>query len=97
MPPIGLAWGKSNGLTGIPDGHYALNIRATDAAETTAGVADTIGIYRLGWLQEGVTDNSFVTWDGAGTEAFFPGCDGLVALFGTASAGNRITALVRPR
>lgn len=99
MPTPDLTWGRiqASGLSGIPGGYYAMNVRATDAAETTAGVADTIGVYRLGWLQEGLTDNSLIEWDGGGTEAFFPGCDGLVAMFGTASEGNRVTALVRAR
>jgi len=101
MPPPGLVWGKTTDSgaigTGIPGGYYALNIRATDAAETTAGVADTIGIYNLAFLQEGVTDNSFVSWDGGGAEIWIPGADGLVAMFGTANSGNRVTALVRSR
>jgi len=100
-PAPDILWGKTTDSgaigTGIPGGFYAVNIRATDAAETTAGVADTIGIYNLAFLQEGLADNAFVSWDGAGTEIFFPGCDGLVAMFGTANIGNRVTALVRPR
>lgn len=103
MPPIGIAWGKTTDAgaggigTGIPGGYYALNVRATDAAETTAGVADTIGIYNLAFLQEGVADNAFVSWDGGGAEIWIPGADGLVAMFGTANSGNRVTALVRSR
>jgi len=96
-PVPDLVWGRTSGIASIPDGYYAINVRATDAAETTAGVADTIGVYDLGFLIENVTDNSNVTWDGAGNEMWFPGTDGLVAMFGTANSGNRVTALVRSR
>jgi len=97
-PTPDIVWGRTSGMAGsVPDGYYAINVRATDAAETTAGVADTLGVYDLGFLIENVTDNSNVTWDGAGNEMFFPGSDGLVAMFGTGNSGNRVTALVRPR
>ena len=88
-------WGQvaTGGLSGIPAGYYALNVRAT-TAPTTAAIADSLAICRLYFLQEGVTDNTTVFRDYAGKVRRMPFCTGLVALFGTADPQNHVTAEV---
>jgi len=103
-PPID--WGKSSSLaTGLPDGHYAMNVRATDAPGTTAGLAKAIEVYRLYFLQEAVADNSTLVEEFSGREFVMAQDDrggsgliygdALVALFGTANDQNRGTVQVR--
>ena len=90
-------WGQvaTGGLSGIPAGYYALNVRATAAPTTTAAVADALAIGRLYFIQEGVTDNSTVFRDYAGKDRRMRFGNGLVAFFGTANAGNHVSADVR--
>jgi hypothetical protein len=100
-PPVD--WGKSSSLaTGLPDGYYAMNMRATTAPDTTAAVASSIEIFRLYYLTEAVADNATLTETfGVGefvmasdvTEGLYG--DALVALFETANDGNRVTVQVR--
>ena len=89
-------WGQVavGGLSGIPAGYYAINVRAT-TAPTVAAVADAIAICRLYHLVEGITDDTTVFRDYAGKDRRMPFGNGLVALFGTANAGNRVAADVR--
>ena len=92
-------WGRvqTNGLSGIPGGRYALNIRSTVAPAVTAAVADSLSIYRMYFIREAIADNAAYEWWPGGTEApMIPG-DALVAFFGTANDLNGVTVLVRPR
>ena len=97
-------WGKiaAAGLSGIPGGYYAINVRATTAPTGTAAVADAIEICRLYEILEGIAhlathhgdytgEEMLMAWDV--TEGYYG--DALVALFETANAGNRVTARVR--
>ena len=90
-------WGRitGTGLNGVPAGLYAVNIRAT-TAPSVAAVADSMTVCRLYLVTEALADNA-VLEAAPGSMAFFmePGGDALVALFGTADPGNRVTALVR--
>lgn len=96
-------WGKSSALaTGLPNGYYAMNVRSTTAPSTTAALGKSIEIFRLFYLVEAVADNGVVDKDFGGgeflmaqdgTEGFYG--DALVALFGTANDGNRVTAAWR--
>lgn len=98
-------WGKTqaSGLSGIPGGYYAVNVRATDAP-TTAALADSLSIYRLYFLTEAVADNGTLEVD-LGSKDFPMGVDSvegaygdaLVALFGTANNQNRVSVMVRGR
>lgn len=98
-----VTWGKSVSLaTGIRDGLYVMNMRATTAPTVTAAVASTIEIFRLYWMTENVADNSVLGDDLPGSEQTMAWDsvegtygDGLVALFSTANDSNRVTALVR--
>jgi len=82
--------------TGIPAGYYALNVRATTAPDGTAGVADSLSVYMVYFLQT-LTAAGSVEYNLAPVEMWMPHGDALVALFSTANAANRVTALVRPR
>lgn len=90
-------WGQTaaGGLSGIPAGMYALNVRATTAPTGTAGSATAIEIFRFALLTEGITDNSTLAWTPSMGELNFWEGDGLVALFETSSPGNRASASVR--
>lgn len=100
-PPVD--WGKSSALaTGLPNGYYAMNVRATDAPVTTAGLAKAIEIFRIYYLTEAVADNAVLDKDFGGSEMKMAQDavegwygDALVALFGTANDMNRVTANVR--
>lgn len=96
VPPAN--WGRTQaaGLSGIPGGRYAINVRQTTAG-TGAAVADSLSVYRLYFLQENLADNGLYEWWPGGAEAFMYPADALVALFSTANNQNRVTALVRPR
>lgn len=85
-PPID--WGRVTNLSGIPDGYYALNVRATTAPATTAALAVAIEIGTLVVAVEGVVDNATISEE----ETFErePFSDALVAFFGTANAGNLV-------
>lgn len=89
-------------------GYYGFRVRATDAPDTAA-VADSLSLYRLYFLREGVADNGVVESD-FGAKDFvmawdhLPGAisgelygDALVALFETADPGNRVYMTVRGR
>ena len=105
-PPV--EWGRTatGGLSGIPEGLYAMNVRATTAPATTAAIADSISLYRLYFLTEAVADNAsdaqdfgakdFVMAEDWHTtrDAIYYG-DALVALFETANPQNRVTVQVR--
>lgn len=83
--------------TGVPLGMYAINVRATTAS-TTAGAADSLSIYRMYWLTEGLADNgTFELTLGAMGAYMEPAGDALVPLFETANDLNRALVLVRPR
>jgi hypothetical protein len=104
IPPS--EWGKSSSLaTGLRDGFYAANVRATDAPDTTAALARAIELWRIFFITEAVSDNGTLSqdfgakefpmaWDAV--EGFYG--DGFAPLFGTATATNeqnRVTALIR--
>ena len=101
FPPVD--WGKSSGLaTGIGNGYYAMNVRATTAPSTTAGLARAVEIFRLYLGTEGVADNATLQEEFSGREfrmidTLDQGLvgDALVALFGTANDQNRVSAQVR--
>ena len=91
-------WGtiEAGGLSGIPEGVYAVNVRAT-TAPTTAAIVDSLSVYRLYGLTEAIADNGTLEYAYGGVElAMYPG-DALVCFFGTANNQNGVTALVRPR
>lgn len=101
-PP--LDWGKSTTAlgTGILAGYYAMNMRATDAPDTTAALAKAIEIYHLYFPTEGLADNGTFVEQFAmgemmmaqdGVEGLYG--DALVAFFGTLNAQNRVSAQVR--
>lgn len=104
-PPVD--WGRSVGLaTGLPNGYYTMQMRTTDAAGTTAGVAASLEIFRLYQVTENVADNSIAVDDFFGGDLLMavddrPGGsnevygDALVALFSTANDQNRVTCQVR--
>lgn len=81
--------------TNIPKGYYAINVRATDAPGTTAGVADALSIYRLYFLTEALADNGVYEASPVGEHKLPPECDALVAFFSVANAGNRVLCQVR--
>lgn len=81
--------------TGLSKGLYALRIRTTDAPDTTAALASTIEVGMMPYLMEGITDNSYFT--GAPTWCHLPHCDGVVALFSTANAGNMVEFVAEGR
>lgn len=95
-------WGRTQtgGLSGIPQGLYAINVRAT-TAPTTAGVASAMEIYYLPWIIEGLADNGlYETHGGTGPEVFHESLavgDGVVAYFGTANNQNGVRAFLRAR
>ena len=90
-------WGltQAAGLSGIPGGRYALNLRAT-TAPITAASANSLSLYRLYHLTEAVADNGTLETFPPAEEVMVPG-DALVAFFQTANNQNCVTALVRPR
>ena len=92
-------WGRtqSGGLSGIPAGLYAVNVRATTAPTTTAGSATSMEIARLYLLTEAIADNgSLERAPAVGEIKMIPEGDALVALFsGTVNNQNTLTALVR--
>lgn len=95
-PPTDWGTVASGGLSGIPEGYYAVNVRATTAPATTAATANAIEIFRLYELTEAVADNNVLNQVWSPSELVMePVGDALVALFGTASLGNRVTAAVR--
>ena len=92
-------WGRvqSSGLSGIPSGRYAINLRSTTAPAATAASADSMEVYRMYFVRESLGDNT--AWqigNGSMESQMSPG-DALVAFFGTANDLNHLTALVRPR
>lgn len=93
--PDQVDWGvtQSGGLSGIPAGYYAVNVRAT-TPPTTAGLATALEVLKLYMLNEGVADNGTLERPEA-VPLRMPSGDGLVAFFGTASDGNRVLAQVR--
>jgi len=74
-------WGKSTGGgslgTNIPDGFYAINVRAT-TAPTTAGVFTGAEICRLYFMTEAIADNATLSLD-LGAKDFAMGFDEHVA------------------
>ena len=83
--------------TGVPQGMYAINMRAT-TAPTTAASALSLSIYRMYFLTEALADNGTFEFVPGGLGAYMaPEGDALVPMFSTADEGNRITVMVRPR
>ena len=83
-PPLN--WGKTLGLTGIPDGFYALNVRAT-TAPTTAALATAIEIGTLVAVGNVDDDGTF------GQEQAYhwePLGDAIVAYFSTLNIGHSV-------
>ena len=91
-------WGVHvSGLgTNTPVGQYLVNVRATDAPGTTAGLAGTLSLYRIYFI-ESIANNVTKEINFSPSEAWMPHGDGLIAFFSTANAANKVTALVRPR
>lgn len=80
-------WGQVVSLNSIPPGMYALNIRSTDAPDTTAALATTIEVGTM-LVVEAVADNGI--YENELTTYSEAKADGLVAYFSTANAGNRV-------
>ena len=91
-------WGVHvSGLgTGTPITRYLINVRATTAPDTTAGVATAISLYRIYFL-ESIANNATKEMNFSPAEAWMPYGDGLTAFFSVANASNRVTTLVRTR
>ena len=91
-------WGLHvSGLgTGTPVGKYLLNVRATTAPVTTAGIANSITLYRIYFLESVAADAS-LELNVSPAEFGMPHGDGLVAFFATADAENSVRALARYR
>lgn len=94
-PP--LDWGKITANTGdIPNGYYAINVRATDAPGTTAGVAAAIELWNIFYIKESVTDNTTLEYIAAYEPWYLPYCTGLAALVSDVTAvGSNVVAQVR--
>lgn len=97
-----LDWGLSSSLaTDLPDGYYAMNVRATTAPSAAAGEAGSIELFHMYFLTEGLTDNATLLEEFTGRELViaehngFVYGDALVALFETANDQNRVTVEVR--
>ena len=82
--------------TGIPADVYAINVRATTTPDTTAGVANSMSIYRIYFI-ESIANNATKEINLNPAEAWMPHGDALVGFFSVANASNKVTALVRPR
>ena len=94
-------WGRHvSGLgTGTPVDRYLLNVRATTApngAGLVAGIANSITLYRIYFLESIAADAS-LELNISPSELWMPSGDALVAFFATADAENSVRALVRPR
>lgn len=92
-------WGpvQAGGLAGVPAGYYALNVRTTDAPDTTAALAGTIEIGLMPFIQEAVADNNYFSGTDIQDDGWLERCDAVVALFSTTNAGNSITGEAEPR
>ena len=90
-----LDWGQTTGLAEIPNGYYAINVRATTAPDTTAGLAGTIELWRIYGLTEGITDNSSYELFLGGAEIVNNHGTAVQPLFGTLNQQNRATVFVR--
>lgn len=86
-------WGKvqASGLSGISGGVYALNIRATDAPDTTAAVASVIEIGTM-TVVDALAANG--TYGPEWSTISDPYADAVVAFFSVINAGNRTVAEV---
>jgi len=82
-PP--LDWGRVTSLTGVPAGMYAINVRSTTAADTTAARATAIEVGTLIPV-EAVADNGIYENENSTFHQYE--ADAVVAYFGTANAGN---------
>lgn len=91
------SWGKAQagGLSGVPEGFYALRVRSTTAPVTTAALATALEVWNITFLTEGVADNTTLVYEPSRGEARFPYADGFGALFPAANDGNRVTAHFR--
>lgn len=87
-------WGRTqaSGLSGIPGGYYALNIRATDAPDTTGGVASVIEVGTMPIITEDLAALGVYEQEQATTSDQW--ADALVAFFETADGGNSVYAEV---
>jgi len=88
-------WGRTSSLGDIPDGYYAVNVRATTAPDTTAGIAASIELWNIHLLTEALGDNGTLEFAGSGEPLWERFSDGLSVFFSTASAMNRATVQVR--
>ena len=89
-------WGLTTGLVEIPNGYYAVNVRATTTPDTTAGLANSLSLYRFYFL-ESIANNATKEMNFSPAEAWMPYGDAVSSFFSTANASNRVTALLRPR
>ena len=84
--------------TGIRTGFYCVNVRATVSPTAVAGVADSLSIYRMHFLTEGVADNGvYEAFFGSSEAPMLVEGDAVVAFFGTADPQNRVTLFARTR
>ena len=83
-PPLN--WGKTRGLTGISDGWYALNVRAT-TAPTTAALATALEIGTLVAVGNVDDDGTFGQEQAYHWEPFG---DAIVAYFSTLNIGHSV-------
>ncbi len=105
--PEPIDWGKSSSLaTALPNDYYAMNCRATTAPTTTRATLTTVEVFRLFFPTEAVVDNATLLEEFSGRDLVLAQDnltggtgelygDALVALFGTANGGNRVTCQVR--
>ncbi len=83
-------WTPTSGNGGTPDGYYGIRFTSAQmGAGDTAGIATGIEIGNM-LVLEALADNGI--WEQEEVDYWMPYCDGLVAYFSTANAGNRVYA-----
>lgn len=88
-------WTKTAGNGGTPDGYYGVRFTSAQmGAGDTAAIATGIEIFDIVAI-EALADNGI--WEQEVVDYWMPYCDGLVAYFSTANAGNRVYAEVTTR
>jgi len=91
-------WGRTTVLAGLEDfpGYYAVNVQATTAPDTTAGLAGAIELWNFPYIKRGVVDAA--TLEFLPAEPFlFEYADAVQALFGTLAGDNLVFAQLRNR
>lgn len=88
-------WGLSTGLTGIPNGYYALHMQST--GRQASDVAAVVTGLEIGAMYALDTLGTTGVWRQETADYDDPYADAMVAFFGTADAGNRVSATLETR